>query len=213
MNDIIKHIKSSGLSQVFAISLVFTLVACSGPGVRNPRGTGVTTYDTSETGFVETTGIESQDVDTVVDKMARSLMNDETIISEGKRPVVLIKIENESRFRMNNEIFTSGIITKLLKATNRKFTFIDRNFIDEDEKERNLKREGLVTSSSDPNVQEFKGADFRLQGVIRDLNQKTRAGISDTVIYSFRLVNMRTNEILWAEEHKVKKQALTDLSY
>ena len=37
------------------------------------------------------------------------------------------------------------------------------------EKERDLKRSGQLTSSSDPNVVEFKGADFLLTGKLQSL--------------------------------------------
>ena len=79
--------------------------------------------------------------------------------------------------------------------------------------EREMKRTGELTSSSDPNVQEFKGADFFLTGKLDGQTTRTSAGTSDYVLYSFQLIDARTAEIIWEDFSELKKQGLEDASY
>ena len=81
------------------------------------------------------------------------------------------------------------------------------------EHERQLKQSGQVTSSSDPNVVEFKGADFFLTGKLDGLTTKTGAGTSDYVLYSFQLIDARTSDIVWEDSAEIKKQGLVDAVY
>lgn len=196
------------------MSVVALLIsACATGGVRNPRNTGVTVLEKDETGFVETTGIESQDISAVTDKMARSLLEFEPIYNSQGPAVIEIRVENATRTPVNKDLFIRSIRGKLIKAGQGKLAFVDRQYIGQDEKERNMKREGAVTASSDPFVQEFKGVDYRLQGKLLDHNTRTSRGISDYILYSFELVDSRTNQIVWADEYETKKQALLDLAY
>ena len=81
------------------------------------------------------------------------------------------------------------------------------------EKERNLKRENAVTSSSDPHVQEFKGADYFLTGTLGGLSTRTKAGTSDYILYEFQLIDARTSAIVWGDNAEIKKQGLEDAAY
>ena len=81
------------------------------------------------------------------------------------------------------------------------------------EKERRLKQAGQVTSSSDPNVVEFKGADFFLTGKLQGMTTKTAAGTSDYILYSFQLIDARTSDIVWEDSAEIKKQGLEDAAY
>jgi len=81
------------------------------------------------------------------------------------------------------------------------------------EKERNRKREGTVTASSDPNLQEFKGADYLLTGSLQGLSTRTKAGTSDYILYNFHLVDARTSAIVWEDMAEMKKQGLEDAAY
>ena len=58
---------------------------CASYGVRSPSGTGVTVLKSDEAGFVGGTGVESQDLVQVSDKMARSVLN-----SNSSRPDLLL---------------------------------------------------------------------------------------------------------------------------
>lgn len=183
-------------------------------GVQNPKGIPVTQMNADERGFVAGTGVESQDLVTVTDKMSRSILGIPQIATAATPPRVVIEpVINESRFAINKDIFLTRIRTQLNSKAQNKVTFLAREHMAALEKERSLKQSGQVTSSSDPKVVEFRGADFFLTGKLQGLTTKTRAGTSDYLLYSFQLINARTSEIVWEDMAEIKKQGLEDAAY
>ncbi len=81
------------------------------------------------------------------------------------------------------------------------------------EREQQLKQSGQVTTTSDPNVVEFKGADFFLTGKLQGMTTKSSKGVSDYILYTFQLVDARTSDILWEDSAEIKKQGLEDAAY
>src|SRR5258708_11064964 len=159
---------------------------CASQGVHNPSGVPVTEMKADERGFVAGTGVESQDLVAVTDKMARSILNVKQIANaQGTPRIVLDPVINETRFPINKDIFLTRIRTQLNSKAQGKVLFLARERMAALEKERQLKQTGQVTSSSDPNVIEFKGADFFLTGKLQGLTTKTAAGTSDYILYAF----------------------------
>jgi penicillin-binding protein activator len=183
-------------------------------GVRQPAGVPVTEMRPDERGFVSGTGIESTDLVSVTDKMARSIIGIPEIARAQARPyVVLEPVVNNTRFPINKDIFLTRIRTQLNSKATGRVSFVDREIMKTLERERALKQSGQVTSSSDPNVVEFRGADYFLTGKLDGLTTRTSAGTSDYVLYSFRLTSARTGEIVWEDSAEVKKQGLEDAAY
>ena len=183
-------------------------------GVNNPSGVAVTEMQSDERGFVTGTGIESQDLVSVTDKMARSLVNTPEINDFSGMPrIVLDPVINNTRFPIQQGIFLTRIRSLLNSRTRGKMRFLARERMDALRAEREMKRTGELTSSSDPNVQEFKGADFFLTGKLDGQTTRTSAGTSDYVLYSFQLIDARTSEIIWEDFSELKKQGLEDASY
>lgn len=190
------------------------LTGCASSGVKNPSGIPVTTMRPDEQGFVAGTGIESQDLVTVTDKMAKSILTIPQIANaQGVPRVAMDPVNNETRFPINKEIFLTRIRTELNTKTRGKVIFLARDRMTTLEKERQMKQAGQVTSSSDPNKVEFKGADFFLTGSLQGLTTRTKAGTSDYVLYAFQLVDARTSEIVWEDSAEIKKQGLEDAAY
>ncbi|HTI72342.1 MAG TPA: penicillin-binding protein activator LpoB, partial [Candidatus Limnocylindria bacterium] len=107
----------------------------------------------------------------------------------------------------------SRIRTQLNEQAAGKVIFLARERMAALEKERQLKQSGQVTSSSDPNVVEFKGADFFLTGKLEGMSTRTSKGVSDYILYSFQLIDVRTSDIIWEGSAEVKKQGLEDAAY
>jgi PBP1b-binding outer membrane lipoprotein LpoB len=197
---------------VFLLLVVF-ISGCAS-GVRNPSGVPVTEMQADERGFVAGTGIESQDLVSVTDKMARSLIDTPEITNfPGIPRIALDPIINNTRFPIQQDIFLTRIRANLNRNTRGKMRFLARERMDALHNERDLKRSGDVTSSFDPNIQEFKGADFFLTGKLDGQTTRTSAGTSDYVLYSFQLIDARTSEIIWEDFSELKKQGLEDASY
>jgi len=187
---------------------------CASSGVKNPSGIPVTEMKADERGFVAGTGVESQDLAAVTDKMARSLVGLPQIAGAATPPrIVLDPVINETRFPINKDIFLTRLRVLLNSKAQGKMIFLARERMDSLQKERDLKRQGALTASSDPNVQEFEGANYILTGKLSGLSTRTKAGTSDYVLYSFQLIDVRTSAIVWEDFAEIKKQGLEDAAY
>ncbi len=199
---------------VCGAAMAALVAGCASSGVKNPSGTGVTHMTADEQGFVAGTGVESQDLVMVADKMARSILGISQIANAVTPPtIVLNPVDNQTRFPINKEIFLTRIRAQLNSKAQGKVMFLARNQMEALEKERNLKREGAVTASSDPAVQEFKGADYFLTGSLQGLSTRTAKGTSDYILYDFHLIDARTSVIVWEDSAEIKKQGLEDAAY
>lgn len=199
---------------ILSLAVAGAVVSGCSSGVQNPKGIPVTQMNADERGFVAGTGVESQDMVTVTDKMSRSILAVRQIATAATAPrVVLEPVINETRFPINKDIFLTRIRTQLNSKAQGKVTFLAREHMAALEKERALKQGGKLTSSSDPNVVEFRGADFFLTGKLQGMTTKTKAGTSDYILYSFQLVDSRTSEIVWEDVAEIKKQGLEDAAY
>jgi penicillin-binding protein activator len=204
-------VKSTGW---FGMSASVVLLAGCATGVKNPSGIPVTEMRPDEKGFVVGTGVESTDLVRVSDKMARGILGCAQIANAPKAPwIVLEPVKNETRFPFNQTIFLDRIRGELISKAQGKARFVAREHMDALERERQMKQSGQVTSSSDPNVIEYKGADYLLTGKLSGMSSSTGAGISDYILYSFKLVDARTSEIVWEGQDEIKKQGVSDAVY
>jgi penicillin-binding protein activator len=208
-----KSIVLKNLKWVGCVAAAGLLAGCSS-GVKNPSGVPVTQMNADERGFVSGTGIESQDLVGVCDYMARKVLSTPEIVNaKGIPRVALIPVVNETRFPINKDMFLTRIRAQLNSQAGGKVRFLDRENMAAFEKERELKQSGQVTSSTDPNVVAFKGADFFLTGKLQSLTTKTSQGTGDYILYTFRLVDPNTSDIIWEDFREIKKQGLEDAAY
>jgi len=199
------------------------LLGCASTGVRNPSGVPVTEMKADERGFVAGTGIESQDLVSVSDKMARDILGIEQITrAQGTPRVYLFPVENNTRFPINKDLFLDRIRSQLNEKARGKVLFLARaasadgspqKIMQALERERDLKESGAVTSNPGKPAAEFKGADYMLTGKLGSLTTRTSGGVSDYVLYTFQLVDVRTTEIVWEGSAEIKKQGLEDAAY
>lgn len=196
------------------LAAAITLAGCASTGVRNPRGVPVTEMKADERGFVAGTGVESQDLVAVTDKMARGIIAIPQIANaQGQPRVLLDPVVNETRFPINKDMFLTRIRAMLNSKSAGKVVFLARDRMATLERERDLKQSGAVTSGSDPNVVEFKGGDYLLTGKLSSLTTRTSRGVSDYILYTFQLIDMRTSDIVWEDFAEIKKQGLEDAAY
>jgi penicillin-binding protein activator len=195
-------------------ALAALVAGCASSGVKNPSGVSVTHMNADEQGFVAGTGIESQDIVAVTDKMARSILAIPQIANAANPPVIVLDpVDNQTRFPINKDLFLTRIRAQLNSKTLGKVQFLARDRMNALLKEREAKRQGQYTASADPNVQEFKGADFFLTGTLQGQSTRTHAGTSDYILYDFHLIDARTSAIVWEDMAEIKKQGLEDAAY
>jgi len=201
---------------IAAVAAIVSGCASSSSGVKNPSGAPVTEMRPDERGFVAGTGIESQDIVTVADKMSRAIVGVPQIANAQTTPrIVLLPVKNESRFPINKEIFLEEIMSLLNERSNGKVRFLARDRMADLERERELKQTGQLTTTAgtDLTKSQFKGADYMLTGKLMSQTTKTTAGTSDYVLYTFELIDPNTSEIIWQGRHNIKKQGLEDAAY
>ena len=202
------------LLSVLATGAALFAGCAASQGVRNPSGVPVTEMKADERGFVAGTGVESQDLVAVTDKMARSILAIPQIARAPATPrIVIDPVKNETRFPINKDLFTDRIRIQLNSKATGRVSFLARDRMQTLERERALKQSGQVTASSDPHVVEFKGADFFLTGKLQGLSTRTAQGTSDYILYSFQLIDARTSDIIWEDAAEIKKQGLEDAAY
>jgi len=202
------------ISSAGFLAATFLMSGCASSGVKNPSGVPVTEMKADERGFVSGTGIESQDIVAVSDKMARGILGVPEIAGATTTPrIALLPVENQTTFPINKDIFLEEIMANLNEKASRKVLFLARERMGDLEKERNLKRTGEVTSTTDPGLNQFKGADYFLTGTLLGQTTSTSAGRSDYILYSFKLINPNTTEIIWQGSHRIKKQGQADAVY
>jgi penicillin-binding protein activator len=196
------------------VTVAAMLAGCASSGVKNPSGVGVTRMNADEQGFVAGTGVESQDLVAVTDKMSRSILAIPQIANAAVPPTIVLEpVDNQTRFPINKDIFLTRIRAQLNSKAAGKVVFLARAQMTALEHERNMKRQGQVTASSDPNAQEFKGADYLLTGSLQGMSTRTGAGTSDYILYNFQLVDARSTAIIWEDMAEIKKQGLQDAAY
>lgn len=190
------------------------LTGCASSGVKNPSATGVTELRGDEKGFVGGTGVESQDMIRVSDKIARGILSAPAIANATTPPVIVLDpVLNETRFPINKNIFLDRIQSQLISKAGGKVTFLARERMETLQRERDAKRSGAVTANADPVAQEFKGADYFLTGKLSGMSTSSRGGVSDYILYTFQLIDARTSAIVWAGDDEIKKQAQSDAVY
>src|SRR5436309_5245952 len=207
--------KTRMLAGLLGPSVVVAMFAgCASSGVKNPSGIGVTEMRADEKGFVAGTGVESQDLVAVTDKMTRSILETPQIKGAQHPPVVVLDpVVNETRFPINKDMFLTRIRVLLNSKSFGQVQFLARYRMTALEKERDLKRSGQVTSSSDPNVVEFKGADFFLTGKLQSLTTRNSRGTSDYVLYAYLVVDASTSTIGCADYAEIKTQGQADAAW
>ena len=198
-----------------AASSMFFAGCETAQGVKNPSGVPVTEMRPDERGFVAGTGVESQDLVSVTDKMARSILGIPQIARAVNEPsVVLEPVTNNTRFPINKDIFLTRIRSQLNSKAMGRVSFLDRAMMKTLERERALKQSGQVTASANPNgPSEFGGADYFLTGQLDGIATRTSQGTSDYILYTFRLTDARTSRIVWEDSAEIKKQGLEDAAY
>lgn len=205
--------KQTLLTSISALAVAALVGGCA-TGVKNPSGVPVTRMNPDERGFVAGTGIEPQDLVVVTDQMARSILAVPQIANAARPPrIVLEPVVNNTRFPINRDVFNTRLRAELNQKSLGKVTFLARDRMAALDRERNLKRAGEVTSTTDPGVQEFLGADYFLTGELQGMSTRTRAGTSDYVLYAFQLIDVRTSAIVWEDSAEIKKQGLEDAAY
>lgn len=178
-------------------------------------GNNVTTVPVDQDGKVRRTLVEAKDLVHVTRAMAKQMLALPTMANSSEIAYVRTDpVINDTRDRsVRADIFTDRLRAQLNQNCQNKIMFLARERWTVLVEERNMKRQKEVTSSSDPFVQEFKGADLFLTGKLSGLPTSSKQGVSDYILYTFQLIDARTSVIVWEGMYEVKKEAREDDAY
>ena len=189
-------------------ALAAALAAAAGllPTACAPRG--VRRMHVDQASLAEDTGVSSQDLRTVTQRMARSLITIHAIAQAPHPPrVAFLEMANRSNEILDTNMFLEKIRSQLIKYSGGRLRFLDRASVKVIIKEREAKRAGLITSGKRAGL---AGADFFLTGVISSIDKARGAHRATYTRFSFRLTDAETSDIVWEDEYEMKKAATRD---
>lgn len=197
---------------LFAGVMIFLfLVSGCATGGHASRGIPATRVAPETNTPDEGTGVSSGDLIEVTDKISRVILDAPEIQNAVNPPTIgVAKVINDTRFRIDSDLFTQRILNLLLDKGTRQVRYVAREHIAAVERERELKDRGLVTRSGD---QPMAGIDFFLTGQLKGLSQAGSGGQSDYILYTFQLIDASTGVELRRGWSEIKKYGQEDGIY
>ncbi len=185
--------------------------------MKNAPGTPTAYQDVGTSGLVRGTGIESQDIAGMTDKMVRHMLADPVLADAATPPRVIVDaayFENQSSQRLNKNLLIDRLAIQLQIAANGRILFVDREHADMVEKERKLKREGVTDVGTTGLTEAVAGADYRLSGRITSLDARTPDGaIERHMQIVFRMTDLENGILVWANQYGFEKAGQDDVIY
>jgi PBP1b-binding outer membrane lipoprotein LpoB len=181
--------------------------------------TSTTVYeDARSPGKVQGVGVESQDVMAVTDQMMRDMLSNPMVMGREVSPRIIIDSEhftNESSSRINKNMLTDRLRINLNRAANGKLIFVGREYANMVEKERELKRRGVVDGGTIRSTQATAGADFRLVGRIMSLDKMDTHSQERSRYHqiTFELIDLELGTYVWSGIYEFQKTAQDDVVY
>ena len=201
----------------FALAAAFLAASCMATSVENAPGTPTAYQDTRTAGLVRGTGIESQDIHSMVDRMVRHMLANPTLANAVPAPRVIVDaayFENQSSQRLNKNVLIDQLATQLQIAANGRILFVNRELADMVEKERQLKRAGKTDTGTTGLTRAVAGADYRLNGRITSLDARTTGGAQERLMnIVFRMTDLENGLTVWANQYSFKKAGRDHVSY
>lgn len=202
----------TSVNRALAVGLVAVALLLGGCGKK--KSFNVRDVDPGQAGTVRSLGPESQDVIRLSDLMVRSLLESSTIKNAAAPPtIVLLPMENNTRFAFNKEVFTTKLKGELNKTADGRLRFVARDLLEDINAEREAKRAGEVDYNPDLRTRAVAGADYFLAGRVDGLSSASRMGQAEYAVYSFKLVDAETGIELWEDLFDVKKEGRDDVIY
>lgn len=168
--------------------------------------------------MVQGTGIESQDIVAMTDKMARDMLGNAALTGRERPPRVIVDSQffiNEGTNRINKNMITDRLRVELNRAASGRMMFITREFATMVDTERAEKRDGTVDGGTLAPTRARAGADFRLTGRIATLNAVDRNSGANSQYnqITFEMVDLEYGAIVWSGIYEFKKSSQDDVIY
>jgi PBP1b-binding outer membrane lipoprotein LpoB len=189
------------ITGLIVLTILISSCARKDPVVHTLSGT-VRRVDPDTTLITDVTA-DSQDLRTICQRMARSIINLHQISNAVSPPrIAFLEMVNRTTEDIDSYNLLDSIRTQLIKNSNGRVIFVDRERINSILSEREMKRSGTVGSSG-PKV--LSGVDFFLTGRAYS-DMKALSGVREAYYrFSFRLTDAENGDIIWEDEYEFKK--------
>lgn len=162
-----------------------------------------------------TTKIEPQDIRNTVEKMTESLLSDPGVLdaTKGERPILDIEpMKNKSQMIVDMKSITDSIRMRLIRS--RQFRFMDRSTSGADiaimDEQAQL---GLTDSRKAIRPGQQSAAQMYLTGELTEISQQTGRTVRRYYKFSMILKDLRSGEIVWADEKEISKMTTRPVFY
>ena len=155
------------------------------------------------------TGLQSQDIGTMADKMAASIKSYGILAPsrDGERASFFItELRNDSSDVIDKEIILRKLRTNLFKAFRGQVKILDRAPEANDlvDAERRMKERGQVSGE---NSRKVAGSDFVLKGTINSRDRQAGSLKSSYILVTFELTDLVTGELAWTGDYEMKTES------
>lgn len=201
-----------------AVGLGLILVTAAAPADAQRRRDRSVYQTPDSPGQVRGVGTESQDIVSMSDQMMRDLMTVPELMNAATAPRIIIDSQyfrNESSEIIDKALITDRIRVNLVRAARGRMRFVGREYADASQMERDLKDQGLVDVATTGRTRAMAGADYRLVGRIgtRDAVDP-RTGMKERYsVYTFELLDLEYNELIWSNLYEFKKATQDNIVY
>jgi len=175
--------------------------------------------DETTTGEIQDVGFESHDIVSMTDRMMRDIMANPFWItknnSQAPSPRLIIDSEcfsNEGTSEINLNMITDRIGVELNRAAKGRMIFLARELAHMIEKERTLKRQGILSDGAVTASDLPFGADYRLCGNITTLDKVSGDRISRFTQVAMKIIDLETAAIVWSGIYSFRKVGINPLS-
>lgn len=167
----------------FLLVTIFLMI--NGCASVTKQGRKTTILDASQEDTLGGTGTSSADIRSMAERMAREISGIEWPHDGSKVRVALMTIDNQTRFPINPNIIKDRLLADLVEfslGTKLQFT-------------------------ENPN-----GAHYFLSARITALSKGSSEGVSDYLLYSFKLIDT-ADTVVWMKAYETKKQGSVGVMY
>lgn len=206
--------------RTFFLGLAATalLGGCASTKVENVEGEPTAYEDPQSSGSVSGVGIESQDVVAMTDEMMRDMLSNQLLSGQDKPPRIIIDneyMDNESTSIINTNMLTDRLRIELNRGANGRMVFVARERSDMVEKERELKRDGVVDSGTIRKTQATAGADYRMAGRITSLDAVDQDSQKRSRYHqiTFEMIDLELGTVVWSGIYEMKKANQDNVIY
>ncbi len=168
---------------IFIVGIIGAILGISSCSSVTKQSKKNVILDTSQESEIEGTGTSSADLRSMAERMAREIAG--LKFSSDKTRIAIMEMDNQTRFPLNPNLIKDRLLADLVEFS---------------------MGTGLQYTESPT------GADYFLSARITALSKGSSEGVSDYLLYSFKLVD-KAETVAWMRTYETKKQGKTGVMY